>query len=190
MHREIAAAALDLFLTQGFEATTVDQIAEAAGISRRSFFRYFATKEDVVVGDLVDRGRLVLEGLLERPVDEDPWESLAAALRAMAAATGSTEESALGIARLLHDEPSLRARHLEKHLAWQRLLVPEVARRLRVVDGEDAPRTEHRAAAIVACVLACLDTASDAWVRLDGAVSLEALWSEAVAAVRGVPARG
>ena len=55
VHREIAEAGMALFLDQGFEETTVDQIAEAAGISRRSFFRYFATKEDVVLGDMIEQ---------------------------------------------------------------------------------------------------------------------------------------
>ncbi|MFX6226362.1 helix-turn-helix domain-containing protein, partial [Acinetobacter baumannii] len=47
-YAEISGIAMRLFLDQGFEQTTIDQIAAAAGISRRSFFRYFGTKEDVL----------------------------------------------------------------------------------------------------------------------------------------------
>lgn len=57
MRAEIAAVAVRLFQEQGFEKTTVDQIAAEAGLSRTSFFRYFATKEDVVLGHLEELGR-------------------------------------------------------------------------------------------------------------------------------------
>ena len=53
---ELLAEALDLFLSQGFEATTVDQTARAAGMSRRSFFRYFASKGDVLALALAATG--------------------------------------------------------------------------------------------------------------------------------------
>lgn len=184
VHAEISEAALALFAIQGFDATTVDQIAHAAGVSRRSFFRYFATKEDVVVGDVVERGRVMRDVLAARPPDEGPWEAIAEAFRALAREHGQPVELEMRIARLLHDEPSLRARHLEKHLAWQEALVPELTRRLRGTDGLDEEAARHRAAAIVASALACLDTAVDTWVRLDGARSLEDLWLDAVAAVR------
>ncbi|XKK39759.1 hypothetical protein HFP72_02490 [Nocardiopsis sp. ARC36] len=91
----------------------------------------------------------------------------------------------LRIGQMLHRTPSLRARHMEKQLAWKELLVPELARRLRGADDPDGTAAEHRAAAIVATALACLDVASETWLRLDGAVPLEQLWDEAVSAVRG-----
>ena len=49
---QIARAATALFVSQGFDRTTIDEVAAAAGLSRRSFFRYFETKEDVVLSDL------------------------------------------------------------------------------------------------------------------------------------------
>ncbi|WP_017584823.1 TetR/AcrR family transcriptional regulator [Nocardiopsis ganjiahuensis] len=186
VHREIAETGMALFLEHGFEETTIDQIAEAAGISRRSFFRYFASKEDVVLGDLIDRGRNVHAALLERPAEEGPWEALRAALMALREDTAidTRPETELRIGRMLYRSPSLRARSLEKHLAWQELLVPELARRLRAADGLDPASAEHRAAALVATALACLDVAGETWLRLDGTVPLEDLWDEAVAAVR------
>lgn len=184
VNREIADAAMALFATQGFDATTVDQIAEAAGISRRSFFRYFATKEDVVLGDLVERGRRIQAALAARPAGEAPWDAIRAALLVVREADGDDDAALLATARMLHDTPSLRARHLEKQIAWQELLVPELARRLRASDPLDAASADHRAAAVIASALACLDIATATWVRHDGNADLERLWDEAVAAVR------
>jgi len=51
IRRTLTSAAIDLFLTKGYEETTVDEIAEAAGVARRTFFRYFRSKEDVIFPD-------------------------------------------------------------------------------------------------------------------------------------------
>ncbi|MEU0487667.1 helix-turn-helix domain-containing protein [Nocardiopsis sp. NPDC006139] len=184
VHREIAEAGMALFLDQGFEETTVDQIAEAAGISRRSFFRYFATKEDVVLGDMIERGHRIGAALAARPSGEEPWAAVRAALMALREESSGGPEEELRIGRMLHGTPSLRARSLEKHLAWQEVLVPELARRLREAHGLDGVSADHRAAAIIATALTCIDVATDTWLRVDGAVPLEDLWDEAVAAVR------
>ncbi|MER6808759.1 TetR family transcriptional regulator [Spirillospora sp. NPDC000708] len=180
VHAEVARIAMELFLERGFEATTIDDIAAAAGISRRSFFRYFGTKEDIVLGDLAAQGERIRERLLARPDHEDAWTALLNALRD-APRPGRDEATTLKISKMLYGTPSLRARSIEKHLHWQELLTPEIRRRL----GR-APGDEHdlRAAAIVACVLACLDVAGEAWTRSDGAEPLEELVLAAVTAVR------
>lgn len=175
-----------LFLEQGFQETTVDQIAEAAGISRRSFFRYFATKEDVVLGDLIDRGHRVRTALVARPPGEEPWVAVRGALLALREEAAETETE-LRIGRMLFQSPTLRTRHLEKHLAWQEMLVPVLAHRLSDTTDLDGPSADHRATAIIATALTCLDVATETWVRRDGEVPLEDLWDEAVAAVRALP---
>ncbi|TAL19122.1 MAG: TetR family transcriptional regulator, partial [Frankiales bacterium] len=66
---ELEVAALELFHRDGFDGTTVDRIAEAAGVSRRTFFRYYASKNDVVWGDF-DAGLRAMEARLARtPAD-------------------------------------------------------------------------------------------------------------------------
>ena len=186
MHREIAEVGMALFLDQGFQETTVDQIAEAAGISRRSFFRYFATKEDVVLGDLIDRGHRVRTALVARPPREEPWAAVRGALLALRE-EAAEPETELRIGRMLFQSSTLRTRHLEKHLAWQEMLVPVLARRLIGAGDLDGPSADHRATAIIATALTCLDVATETWVRRDGDVPLEDLWDEAVAAVRALP---
>ncbi|MFJ8336075.1 TetR/AcrR family transcriptional regulator [Streptomyces sp. NPDC094437] len=78
--RAIRAAALRLFDEQGYEATTVEQIAEAANVSRATFFNYFAGK-DATVLDQDPEERLDWQALMaERPADEPLWDSLTAIL--------------------------------------------------------------------------------------------------------------
>lgn len=177
----IATVGLRLFLDQGFAATTTDQIAAAAGVSPRSFFRYFGTKEDILLGPLAAQGESIRRVLEARPAEEGPWEALRAAL-ATIRPLGQTPEEQLAISRMLHETPSLRARSIEKHLGWQELLVPDVRRRLGVPADDD---TDPRPDAIVACVLACVDVVGEFWVRGGGRDDMVALWDRAMSAVRG-----
>jgi AcrR family transcriptional regulator len=177
---EISRTALGLFLSQGFDATTIDQIVTAVGVSRRSFFRYFGTKEDIVLGDLVARGGVIAEAVAARPPDEGPWEALRAGFQSGAETTMPDVSAGLALGKMLSETPSLRARLLEKRLRWQELLVPLIAARL----ADESGTANLRASAIVASALACLDAASEAWIASNGATDLAALYDEAVAAVR------
>ncbi len=77
----IAEAALELFVTQGYAETTIDQIAEAAGVARRTVFRHFQTKGAMLLDHLTVRGDFVIRRLRERPPAEPPLASLHAVLR-------------------------------------------------------------------------------------------------------------
>src|SRR5690606_12363882 len=176
---EIAATAMRLFAEQGVDATTVDQNAAAAGISRRSFFHYFGTKEDLVIGDTADLGESIRAELESRPAEESAWTALRAALITLQE-RGTPAEN-LAHARLCHEAPSLRARKLEKYLHWQELLAPEVQRRLGLPESE---RPDPRARAFVAAALSCLDVAVDAWREAGGESDPVRLFDEAIAALR------
>jgi AcrR family transcriptional regulator len=175
---DVTTAAMALFATHGFDQTTIDDIVAAAGISRRSFFRYFGTKEDVVLGDLIQRGEAMASALEARPLDEEPWAALVAAMT-----NSQTErddrESVLAIGRLIQGNPSLKAKSAEKHQRWSDLLVPLLVRHIQTPDAA------LTAAAIVATALACLDVASEAWVATDGSGDLAQLYLQTLAAVRG-----
>lgn len=170
---EIARVAWELFLERGFDRVTMDDIAAAVGVSRRSLFRYVSSKEDIVLGDLVAAGEVIARALRARPVDESAWDALRGAL--LDSAPSTFPARALEHSRLLLEHPALRASHLEKRLRWQELLAPVLAERLG---------SELRARAIVAAALTCIDTAVEQWVRADGVPDLLALYDEAVAAVR------
>jgi len=180
-YSEITRTATRLFLQQGFEETTIDQIVAEVGVSRRSFFRYFGTKEDIILRGLIARGESIRAALAERPADEEPFTALRAAFVAMQQPE-DTREFALDLHRMMAGSPSLRAKSVEKHQAWQTQLVPEIERRMGIASG-DIP--DPRASAIVATVLACLDVATDIWGSRGGAGELEDIYDEALAAVRG-----
>ena len=158
----IRASALNLFFHQGFEGTSVEQIAARAGVSRSTFFRYFETKEDVVLDDIAERGLLVRTALESRPPDEPALEALVAAVKTLY--TPETAAESRELARMIAATPSLRARHGEKRRYWMDLLLPEVERRLEVRPGST---TDPRARALVACVLTCLDVATEMWSAND-----------------------
>ncbi|MGK7233361.1 TetR family transcriptional regulator [Streptomyces hygroscopicus] len=179
---EIVTTAMRLFLERGFEATTMEQIATEIGISRRSLFRYFGTKEDIVLGDHAAHGEVLRAALEARPANEPPWEALRAALRELLESLPYSAEDFLKITSMLHASPSLRARQLEKRRQWTELLVPDIARRLGA--AEDL-MTQVRAYALAACALACSEVATETWVRSGGTVDMERAFDEAVAAVRG-----
>jgi AcrR family transcriptional regulator len=178
---EIAKKAMALFVEQGFEETTIDQIAAAVGMSSRGVFRYFATKEDIVVGDLLQVGRNLAAALEARPLDESPWEALRRALDEPLRALRDDGGAALAVSTMLATTPALRAAQQRKHAQWEQLLVPTIARRLKGSVGS----CELRAHAIVSAALSCLDVAVGEWTRSGGTRALDALLDSVISAVRG-----
>lgn len=157
----IADIAIDLFAEHGFDRVTVDQIATAAGISTRSFNRYFPVKEDTVMGDAELWGATIRDAFIARPSEESAWDSLHWAFDSMLASSQVDAVREKKMLLVLVGAPTLRARHLEKHQSWAGLLVPLVRERLT---GDD---TEVRAEAIVHAAMACFDVAVMSWARAE-----------------------
>lgn len=106
---ELQSAALALFAVHGFAATTVEQIAAAAGVSTRTFFRYFPTKEDAVFDDVgVIVGRL-REALRESDPPLPPIQRVRHAILAVQDPGGHPEREVTR-ARLIAEVPAVRAR--------------------------------------------------------------------------------
>ncbi|WP_418277025.1 TetR/AcrR family transcriptional regulator [Isoptericola jiangsuensis] len=178
---ELIDAAQKLFSELGFEAVTVDQIAAAAGMSRRSFFRYFSSKEEVVLGKVDRHGEAFVRALSERPDDEPAW----VALRRMfddAVAYGS--DPALGqhaaeMDRVIQSSETLRTGYLQRMQHAQDLVAEELRRR------EERRGTtgwgDVDAAALVAAAFAALLT-SHAHSQASGAAFATTL-DEALAAI-------
>ena len=151
-----------LFLANGYEATTVEAIAQAAGVSHMTFFRYFPTKEDVVLAD--DYDPLLAELIAARPPQEPAFDALRQALRAaFAHSSGPDRDALFQRTRLILRTPALRARLWEQQAATEALF----ARALAARRGRDAPDLATRVAA--AACLAALTTALVVWVD-DGSI--------------------
>src|SRR4051794_16024185 len=110
--RAIQEQALRLFLAKGYDNTTVEEIAAAAGVSHMTFFRYIASKHAVVEND--DYDDVIAELVRARPAGEEPLtairHALVTALRAMPAAE---QQTVLVRARLILGVPALRARQAD-----------------------------------------------------------------------------
>jgi len=177
---QVAEIALELFLSQGFEQTTIDQIAKAAGMSRATFFRYFPTKEDVVLGMAEDYARHARDALEQRPDNEPVWTALRNALEPAVREQGKDVAAALQTARAVVQSPSVRSRYQERYWQWRDLLHPEVVRRIAPAD---LAKADPGASALIASALSCLDAAIESWVACDGAVPLPQLLDRAMDAV-------
>ena len=153
--------AFDLFLEHGYDGTTVEGICSVAGISRSTFFRYFSSKDDALLGDTADAGGELLKSLEGRPEAEAPWQALRRAMDPLIEHYANEPERALRLARLVSTTPALNAWHHEKNAAWHELLRPEIARRLHT---DAADFSDPRPAALIAATLGCVDAAIAAWV--------------------------
>jgi len=173
--RAIQAHAVRLFSARGYDATTVADVAEAAGVSPMTVYRHFPTKEDLVLVDEI--GRLVAERLAAsagvRPLVRRIGQALVES-----AATLTGQESGFLLARLqlMIQVPALRARHLDNQYVLQQAIVGALG----------AADTFEAQAAASAC-LAAMHTALVRWAEDDGRTDLAGLIAKALTAAFGDP---
>ncbi|WP_439382807.1 TetR/AcrR family transcriptional regulator [Amycolatopsis lexingtonensis] len=86
----LVVAAVDLFTEQGYDVTTVAQIAERAGVTKSTFFRHFADKRELLVAGQESLSKLLAEGIAEAPAEASPLEAVAAGLERASGAMGPT----------------------------------------------------------------------------------------------------
>ncbi|MER7502326.1 TetR family transcriptional regulator [Nonomuraea pusilla] len=137
----ILDAALDLFVEQGYESTTIEQIAGVVDISPRTFFRYFTGKDHLALW-FHDHGEaILLETFASRPADEPPFASLMHGMRAVLQdlLDSTPEDTArfLKLRRLLDDNPQLVGRSVARGAETERRLADAVAARRGVAADED-----------------------------------------------------
>jgi AcrR family transcriptional regulator len=121
--RALTRAALTLFLERGFEATTVDDIAEAADFHRATFFRIFQSKEDVALGDINDRFKDAQTTLRAAQPTDDPWSVARAVLTEQATSfEDSDDELESAHVAVWTTDPALQQRFAAMMLDWEREL--------------------------------------------------------------------
>ena len=173
---EALRCAWRLFAAQGYDATTVEQVAEAAGMSRRTFFRYFESKDELVAARMQESNAEIVAALAARPHDEPVWLALRRAFELSVALSEEHAGTARPLQRMLETETSLRGLLEQSKQHWVATLAPAVAARL------GAPAGDRGAEALAASALACLDVARRAWAVEDRA-ALGALLDETMGAV-------
>ncbi|GAA4083358.1 MULTISPECIES: TetR family transcriptional regulator [Actinomadura] len=179
---ELAELALGLFVEHGYERTTVEDIAAAAGLSKRSFFRYFPTKEDVLFGDVDELADQIADAIRERPAGEDPWTCLHLVLRDWEGRIHAAQRELTGL-RLIETTPALRARLHQKRDE----LRARIATALRERPGSTLDA--FTADLLTAAAGAALDAAAREWLRSDGTADRSALIAEAFAVLSPHPAK-
>jgi AcrR family transcriptional regulator len=169
----IRACALRLFSEQGYDATTVEQIATAAGVSHMTFFRYFPAKEDVALSDGYDP---IIAALLEQtpatwPLARRIRTVLVQGLREV---DESERDALLAQSKLIVATPALRARLWSDQIGTQQLILQALS-----------PEPSFADRVTVAACLAAATTAVLAWVENDGTPELPDLMEQAFDALAG-----
>ncbi|MFI9275124.1 TetR/AcrR family transcriptional regulator [Kitasatospora sp. NPDC052896] len=162
-------AAHNLFLSRGYAATTVDEIAAAVDVSQRTFFRYFANKEEAALAVLADAEDFFIDCLRRRPPEENPLQALRSAITACWRGFGSTRDSghrrvvaALELLQLIETNPTLLAAHLRRTTEQERVVAGILAER----EGLD-PATDLRPRLLAAIFGAVLRVSHLAWSTVE-----------------------
>jgi AcrR family transcriptional regulator len=173
--QRIQDEAMRLFLAQGYDATTVEEIATAAGVSHMTFFRHFPTKDDVVATD--DYDPMMADLIRARPAHEHPVERIrATVLEGLAAVYAADRDTILARAQLIQSTPALRARALGNQRATEGLF----ARALAPPGREGDFDVQVLAAACVAALV----TAVTRWAEHPEEAELPELADRAFGALR------
>jgi AcrR family transcriptional regulator len=176
----IQGEALRLFAEQGYEQTTIEQIADAADISPRTFFRYFSTKEEVVVWDEYDAQ---IADLLAGHAPDQPVAQMLSTItrQALEGLYRNDRERLLARHRLQASVPALRARYLELTRTGSDLIASTLAR------GRSNPQELLRLRITAAAVIDIATVALDQWEKDDGNSDLLTLYdTTADALIEGV----
>ncbi|OON72037.1 TetR/AcrR family transcriptional regulator [Streptomyces tsukubensis] len=152
-------AALRLTVEHGLDHVTVEAVADAAGISRRTFSNYFTTKEDAVLWGEERQISTFVQAVRGRPAGESAWAAMRAAVHALSPASGSPEREWAVRTRLAMRHPSLLARQLGNHAMLEHELAEAAAE--RGTGGSARPRV------IAAAFLSALRIAMYQWIEDD-----------------------
>jgi AcrR family transcriptional regulator len=168
----IRACALRLFREQGYDATTVEQIAAAAGVSHMTFFRYFPAKEDVALSDRYDP--LIAELIEQTPVTQPLVQRIRTALlQGLEQVYDTDRDAMLAQNKLIVSTPALRERLWANQITTQQFILEALH------NGERGPHADFQAKVTVAVCLAAAATAVLTWSESDGVPELPDLIEQA-----------
>ena len=162
----LTQAAYELYIERGFEHVTVAEIAERAGLTKRTFFRYFDDKREVLFSGASAFQEAVVDAVANAPHDVAPIDAVVAALAA--AGSGITEigEGARARQRLIESSSDLHEREMIKMVALKDAI--EVALQTRGVEGSGASLTAQAGVAV-------FQTAFERWAHTEGSADFPSL---------------
>jgi AcrR family transcriptional regulator len=168
----IRASALRLFREQGYDATTVEQIAAAAGVSHMTFFRYFPAKEDVALSDSYDP--LIASHIAQTPATWPVIRRIRAVLaEGLRQVYDTDRDTLLAQNKLIISTPALRERLWASQIEAQELILQALGA------GQHDPHPSFQDRVTVAACLAAATTAILTWVENDGTPELPDLIEQA-----------
>ncbi|GLY40083.1 TetR family transcriptional regulator [Amycolatopsis sp. NBRC 101858] len=180
LRRALASAAVDLFAANGYEATTVDDIAAAAGVGRRTFFRYFDAKDDVLFANHDEIVAEMEEAFAAADPGRDPVEVACAAVGLVLDSYATDLDVSLKRFALTRTVPSLRDKEVATVDRYQRVL----ARYLQARYEEQGDGTASLRAAVAAAAIAAANNhVLRRWLRTGGTGDIKATAAEAFALV-------
>ncbi|MPY60074.1 TetR family transcriptional regulator [Streptomyces spongiae] len=185
MRRELAAAAMELFATKGYEATTVDEIAATAGVARRTFFRHFRSKEEAIFPDHDDtliRAEAVLNAA---PAHEHPLDTVCRGIKEVMRMYAARPEISVQRYKLTREVPTLREAEIASVARYERLftryLLGHFDEHAHDDDANDDPLLAEVAAS---AVVTAHNHVLRRWLRAGGQGDVEAQLDHAFAIVR------
>ncbi|CUW46866.1 TetR family transcriptional regulator [Novacetimonas hansenii] len=163
----VIAEAMHLFSAQGYDQTTVDEIADAARISRRTLFRMFATKGDIVLAWTRGMTQSLSDALAACTLDMHPADAMMHAFTALVPQIAENRKDTYAFVFLIEKTPSLQTVSFQKYAKWEDCLAEGLAKRM-------TDRKSRRAAARLMARggIAIFRTALDEWIRLKGRPAL------------------
>ena len=185
MRRELAAAAMELFSTKGYEGTTVDEIAARAGVARRTFFRHFRSKEEAIFPDHDDtliRAEAVLNAA---PAHEHPLDTVCRGIKEVMKMYAARPEISVSRYKLTREVPTLREAEIASVARYERLftryLLGHFDEHAHDDDANDDPLLAEVAAS---AVVTAHNHVLRRWLRADGQGDVESQLDHAFAIVR------
>ncbi|MDD9371449.1 MAG: TetR family transcriptional regulator [Acidimicrobiales bacterium] len=169
----LSSAAVRLASEFGPDGVTVEAIAEAAGVSPRTFFNYFSTKDDAILGISPSDPPDMLNDLVERPPHETPLEALRGMALAAASRLEMTADEHMARFELTQQHPALAIRRAALFSEVERRLAEEIARRTGLdVDRDPFPGL------VVAAAIAALRVAMGVWNKTGRTTSISTVIDE------------
>jgi AcrR family transcriptional regulator len=164
--RALHEAAWGLAVKLGPDRVTVEAIADATGVSRRTFSNYFGSKEEALMYGDLQRFQRMVAIVHGRPADETPWTALSAAAEEFFRDTGDLDPDWVARGRLVRIHPSLVAAQVQTFAAVERELAAAVMLRLGADPGG------IRAPLFAACFLSALRVALNVWLDSNASMPL------------------